>query len=201
MPHMISVRDKKKKLRGLAEQRRREAKKAETGQSRSKFLEFFNTFLTDRFPRKTGAVGSAYVAAGAEIDPAPLLRELTRCGWSTALPRMEPDGMLSFRAWQTGDPLTGGKHGVREPLPETARLTPDLVIAPVLAFDARGGRLGRGGGYYDRALQALRLAGDVTVLGVAHDAQFFEALPLEPCDEKLDYVLTPSGVCDCGAGS
>ena len=73
-------------------------------------------------------------------------------------------------------------------------MTPDLVIAPLLAFDNYGNRLGRGRGYYDRALKTLRAQGKVLVVGIAFETQLFDLIPLEEHDEKLDFVLTPSGV-------
>jgi 5-formyltetrahydrofolate cyclo-ligase len=115
-------------------------------------------------------------------------------GWQTALPRIEKDVSLSFRVWQTGDDLVIGKFDMQEPASESSIVTPDLVIAPLLAFDNYGNRLGRGGGYYDRALKTLRAQGKVLVVGIAFETQLFDLIPHEEHDEKLDFVLTPSGV-------
>jgi 5-formyltetrahydrofolate cyclo-ligase len=68
---------------------------------------------------------------------------------------------------------------------------PDLVIAPLLAFQLDGTRLGQGGGYYDRALEALRAQKpDVFVLGLGYSGQRTENLPREPHDQRLDAILT-----------
>jgi len=64
------------------------------------------------------------------------------------------------------------------------------VICPLLAFDKAGGRLGQGGGHYDRTIEALRARGPVFVLGLAYAGQEVEALALEPHDQRLDAILT-----------
>ncbi|MDP8916491.1 MAG: 5-formyltetrahydrofolate cyclo-ligase, partial [Pseudomonadota bacterium] len=69
-------------------------------------------------------------------------------------------------------------------------VTPDLVVTPLLAFDAAGGRLGQGGGYYDRTLAELRGRGQVFVLGLAWAGQEVARLPAETHDQPLDAVLT-----------
>jgi 5-formyltetrahydrofolate cyclo-ligase len=72
-------------------------------------------------------------------------------------------------------------------------VTPNLVIAPVLAFDRHGGRLGQGGGHYDRTLADLRGQRPVFVLGVAFAGQEIEAAPMDPHDQRLDAILTETG--------
>ena len=67
------------------------------------------------------------------------------------------------------------------------------MIAPLLAFDRLGGRLGQGGGHYDRTLAGLRRTGPVFVLGLAYAGQEVDRLDLEPHDQKLDAVLTEAG--------
>jgi len=73
-------------------------------------------------------------------------------------------------------------------------LTPKIVIVPLVAFDDQGRRLGYGGGFYDRTLQALRSCGDVFAVGFAFDAQQEPALPHEPTDQKLDAIITESAI-------
>ena len=76
---------------------------------------------------------------------------------------------------------------------ETPLPTPRLVICPLLAFDRAGGRLGQGGGHYDRTLAVLRAQGPVFVLGLAYAGQEVAALDLEPHDQRLDAILTETG--------
>lgn len=83
--------------------------------------------------------------------------------------------------------------GLPAPPADAPGLRPDLVIAPLLAFDRLGGRLGQGGGHYDRTLAGLRRTGPVFVLGLAYAGQEVDRLDLEPHDQKLDAVLTEAG--------
>ena len=71
---------------------------------------------------------------------------------------------------------------------------PEILIVPLVAFDAQGGRLGYGGGFYDRTLEGLRAKRPTLALGFAFDAQEDEGLPLEPTDQPLDMVITESRV-------
>lgn len=73
-------------------------------------------------------------------------------------------------------------------------ITPRVMIVPLVAFDRKGGRLGYGGGFYDRTLEALRAAGDVTAIGFAYAAQEAEDLPLETTDQLLDMIVTDEGM-------
>ena len=70
---------------------------------------------------------------------------------------------------------------------------PDVVLVPLLAFDSGGYRLGYGGGFYDRTLAGLRAKKAITAVGLAYDEQKVDALPHDSYDERLDWVLTPSG--------
>jgi 5-formyltetrahydrofolate cyclo-ligase len=152
----------------------------------------------DRLP--AFAVVAGYHALGSELDPAPLLDRLALGGARVALPLgLAADGPLSFRAWTPGDPVAPDAFGVPSPLPQADLLTPDLVIAPVLAFDRRGGRLGQGGGTYDRTLANLRAGGDVFVLGLAYAGQEIDQVPGEAHDQRLDAILTEVEFIEAGA--
>ena len=83
--------------------------------------------------------------------------------------------------------------GIPAPPPTAPEVMPDLVIAPLLAFDRRGGRLGQGGGHYDRTLANLRAAKAVFVLGLGYAGQEVERVPMGPLDQRLDAILTEIG--------
>ena len=137
------------------------------------------------------SVAAGYRARGGEIDPWPLMRRLGAAGARLALPVAErPDAPLVFRAYAPGDPLAADSFGIASPLPDAAELQPDLVIAPLLAFDRFGGRIGQGGGHYDRTLALLRARSAVFVLGLAYAGQQVARLPLEAHDQRLDAILT-----------
>lgn len=87
--------------------------------------------------------------------------------------------------------------GIAEPLDDKPEVDPDVVLVPLLAFDARGHRLGYGGGFYDRTLNRLRKSKRIVAVGLAYDEQRVDEVPVESYDEKLDWVLTPSGPQKC----
>jgi 5-formyltetrahydrofolate cyclo-ligase len=144
------------------------------------------------------AVVSGFLAIGEEIDPTPLMARLASDGYRLALPVMEGKGKpLVFRTWQPGDELAETMWGIREPLPAAEMVEPDIVLGPLLAFDAAGYRLGYGGGFYDRTLARLRALKSIVSIGIAFDEQRVDAVPHVDYDERLDWVLTPSGPLKC----
>ena len=150
--------------------------------------------LAARFPMKLferyGPVVSAYVARGDELDPAPLLERLRGAGATIALPRVEEDGAMTFRAAEDA-PLETGAFDVQQPGADAEVVRPSLVLAPLLAFDPRGNRLGYGKGHYDRAIAALRESGRVFYLGLSYAQQQADVVPADKHDIPLDWVETP----------
>ena len=146
-------------------------------------------------PLMEGSCIAGYAAIGSEVDPAELLLRLSGRGHPCVLPRVATRGMpLVFNIWQPGDELVSGDHGTREPKPDAPEARPDVVLVPLLAFDAHGRRLGYGGGYYDRTLEKLRHeARGVIAVGVAFSAQEAQDLPEEDFDARLDWVVTEKG--------
>ncbi|MDP3855200.1 5-formyltetrahydrofolate cyclo-ligase, partial [Phenylobacterium sp.] len=137
---------------------------------------------------------SGYHAVGAEIDPSPLIRRLARTGAFFALPVCEAhEQPLVFRAWDERDTPQPDLFGVPAPPRHAPVLHPDLIVCPLLAFDRKGGRLGQGGGHYDRTIAELRAHKPVFVLGLAYAGQEVEAVPCEAHDQRLDAILTESG--------
>ncbi len=130
-----------------------------------------------------------------EFDCCFLMDELVNRGFQCALPRVEKDSrVLKFVSWTHKTKMTKGAFGIQEP-EDSEAIIPDIVIAPLLAFDQKGYRLGQGGGYYDATLEALRAQKSVSYIGIgyAEQAVLFK-LPIEPHDVPLDYILTPQGV-------
>jgi len=134
-----------------------------------------------------------------ELDILPLLSTLEARGYPIALPRSRPERRLSFHVWTSGAPLERRKLGMLEPPESADELQPTVLFVPLLAFDARGNRLGYGAGFYDVALSAMRAERRVLAVGVAFDEQEFPAIPTEPLDQPLDLVLTPTRLLICGA--
>lgn len=147
--------------------------------------------LSAAFPDPASKVAALYQPAGSEIDPEPLAAGLSAAGWTLALPSVEgAAGAMVFRRWDRFIPLVRDAVGQRAPDPGQPVVEPDLVVVPLLAFDRTGRRLGQGGGYYDRALAALRARREVLVLGLAYGGQDTAGLPNEPHDQALDAILT-----------
>jgi 5-formyltetrahydrofolate cyclo-ligase len=145
-----------------------------------------------------GVVVSGFSAIRDEIDAGPLLQRLGGEGHSLALPVMQGKGLpLLFRAWAPGDAMGRVQWGIAEPLPTQPVLEPDVVLVPLLAFDAHGYRLGYGGGFYDRSLAGLRAKKAIIAVGIAYDELRIDAVPHLDYDQRLDWVLTPSGPMRC----
>jgi 5-formyltetrahydrofolate cyclo-ligase len=139
----------------------------------------------------SGTIVAVYRAIGSEIDAGALSTALAKRGRQLCLPVVvERDAPMIFRRWSPGEPLELDAAGVPAPFPLAGAVTPDLILTPLLAFDPRGGRLGQGGGYYDRTFAALP---DVIRVGFAYAGQAVETLPLEPHDIRLHGVLTETG--------
>lgn len=154
--------------------------------------------LTQRFPDPRGRVAAVYHGLGSELSALPLADWLASAGWTLALPSVEgvspeqPGGHMVYRRWTPGEALARDAIGLVAPTVEQPIVEPDLVVTPLLAFDRQGRRLGQGGGYYDRALAALRARKTVFVLGLAYVGQETHGLPDEPHDQRLDAILTES---------
>lgn len=144
--------------------------------------------------RRPGII-SIYRAAGNEMDPRPLAENMTKLGWRLALPACEDvDCPVVFRAFKPGDRLAPDAMDIAAPLASAEEVIPDIVIGPVLAFDALGNRLGQGGGYYDRTLESLREADHPPLyVGLAFAGQEVEQVPVFAHDQRLDAILTENG--------
>ena len=143
---------------------------------------------------KRPAVVAGYHAIGAEFDPWPVMQAFAEAGATLALPvGVGQTSPLVFRAWSAGEPLSPDALGIPAPAADAPIVEPDLILAPLLAFDRHGSRMGQGGGHYDRTLEALRARRPVFVLGLAYAGQEVARLPTEPHDQRLDAILTEKG--------
>jgi 5-formyltetrahydrofolate cyclo-ligase len=146
-----------------------------------------------------GSVVSGFHPHRSEPDTLPLLARLASEGFITALPVVTGKReRLIFRAWTPGDPIINGIWGIPMPGLDADVVEPDALLVPMLAFDARGFRLGYGGGYYDRTLHELRHQKKVVAIGVAYAAQEMASVPHGAHDAPLDYILTERGCRTCG---
>jgi 5-formyltetrahydrofolate cyclo-ligase len=145
-----------------------------------------------------GMVVSGFFPMKSEINPIPLMKALAAAGVQLGLPVIAGRGRpLMMRAWSFGDPLESRQWGIREPLDAAPEVAPDIVLAPLLAFDRGGNRIGYGAGYYDMTVAALRARKPVVAIGLAFAAQEVPAVPHGGGDERLDLVLTEREIIDC----
>ena len=146
------------------------------------------------------AVVMIYLPLSDEVDVLPLAAACLSRGQRLCAPSIdwEADEMRAVHIRDLDADTRPGRHGVREPagneqVPDSAI---DVVIVPGLAFDAKGGRLGRGGGFYDRFLRRVGAAGRVWSCAAAFDAQLVERVPLEETDAILNAVACESKLID-----
>ena len=144
-----------------------------------------------------GAVVSGYWPIRNEIDPTPLLRRLAGQGAQLALPVIVArDRPLVFRAWTSDTQLLRGQLGIMEPSPQSATVTPDILLVPLAAFDRAGHRIGYGAGHYDRSFAQLRSSKTIIAIGLAFAVQEIPDVPASPHDARLDLVLTEAEIID-----
>lgn len=141
------------------------------------------------------AVVGAYVAWGDEPDVLPMFADLAVAG-ALALPHHAARiDTMSFRRWQTGEALLKGPWSTRQPADNASAAAPDLIFCPLVGFDRQGGRIGQGGGHYDRYFAAHPVA---LRIGVGWSVQEIDAVPRESTDMALDAILTEQEFILCG---
>lgn len=143
---------------------------------------------------RTAGTVAGYRSVRGEVDIDEVLERLIALGATVTLPRVADDD-LEFVRWLPTTASTKGAFGISEPVgTEVLDLgAHDAVLAPVVAFDRTGARIGQGGGFYDRCLGRL---GDErpVLIGIAHAFQEVGRIPAETWDVPLDAVVTDTRV-------
>lgn len=140
---------------------------------------------------------AVFLSFDGELDTRPLIDQLWRAGKRVYLPVLHPfsPGNLLFLHYHPSSDLVVNRLNIREPKLDLRDVLPlsqlDVLVTPLVAFDAAGQRLGMGGGFYDRTLQNWRQH-RLQPVGYAHDCQQVDALPTEQWDIPLPAVITPS---------
>jgi 5,10-methenyltetrahydrofolate synthetase len=123
-----------------------------------------------------------------EFDCRPLVARLLDQGWHAAQPVvLAPATAMVFRPWTVATPMTVDRHGIPVPAGDLT-VTPDVVLLPLVAFDANCFRIGYGGGYFDRTLAALTPR--PYSIGVGFELARVESVRPEPHDLRLDAIVT-----------
>ena len=138
-----------------------------------------------------------YLSNDGEVDLYPLVEHLQDTQVELALPIIGSNRSMVFVRYSLGDKLTQNQFGIPEPsieAPSVKFSCTDTLLIPVVAFDGNGGRLGMGGGYYDRYIAALDAANCPFLVGVAHQNQrSSKDLPSGTWDKKMEEILTETG--------
>jgi 5-formyltetrahydrofolate cyclo-ligase len=154
-------------------------------------------FATPQFLRAKAI--ALYLPNDGEIDPTPIIKRCWALGKRTYLPVLHPiaHNRLWFIEYTAKTAMTKNCYGILEPkmqhLGRRAAWSLDLVLLPLVAFDAQGNRMGMGGGYYDRSFSFKRIKGREqrpALIGLAHELQRVEQLPIESWDIPLCAIAT-----------
>ena len=150
-------------------------------------------YLSEVLAGYRGVPLSGFMPIRTEIDPRPAMAEATAHG-RVGVPVIEQaDHPLKFAEWTSETQMVAGAFGAEIPA-DPVFFEPEILIVPLLAFNRSGGRLGYGGGFYDRTLEMLRARRPTMGIGFAFAGQEVEDLPLEPTDQPLDLIVTEAGV-------
>jgi 5-formyltetrahydrofolate cyclo-ligase len=135
---------------------------------------------------------AAYYSVGTEPPTHSLVYALWKRGTYVLLPRTRQDGTLDWASYEGPDSLAQAAHGLLEPTEPGGRLlaSADLVIVPALAADRRGNRLGRGRGFYDRALTSVGPV--IPTIAVLYDGELLDEVPAGPLDHPVRMVARPA---------
>jgi len=139
----------------------------------------------------------AYVAAGHEANLGDFITRRLQLGQPLALPRADwiTNKIDAVLVHNLSSDCEVSRYSIVQPRADLLPLAPaqlDVVLVPGVAFDATGGRLGRGGGFYDRFLTQIRDQLGVTIAGVCFDEQIVDSVPMHAHDVRVGMILTPT---------
>ncbi len=147
---------------------------------------------------------AGYLANDGEIALEPTLSACYQLGIAVSLPVLHPftGKHLLFQNYTPHTVMTENRFGIKEPALNSTQICAlaehDILLMPLVGFDERGNRLGMGGGFYDRTLAYLnRHTARPLLVGLAHDCQQVDALPVQAWDIPLDRIVTPTQEITC----
>jgi len=147
-------------------------------------------------PGRHSIVGGYWPIRG-EFDPRPYLLRCLEAGAGVALPvAIGPAAPLAYRRWTPSSRLESGRWGLMHPVDES-EASPDMLLVPLVGFDAAGHRLGYGGGWFDRTLAAP--SAGARAIGVGFESGRLASVEPLPHDQPLDAIVTEAGVATVAA--
>ena len=162
-------------------------KNKNTSNLKINFNKIFN-IIKNNFHNKKILIGG-YYPVNNEIDDIQILKEFNKRNYKTSLPVIKSNFEMDFYSWSYFESLKINKLGIPEPC-KKKKIYPDVILVPLVAFDANLNRLGYGGGYYDRIIQKLENKKKILKIGLAFSFQRVKKVPIFKYDKKLDYILT-----------
>ena len=156
---------------------------------------FFNPFirLLKKQKKKVSNI-SLYYPCYYEVDVLKILNLGFFKKTNFLLPKIKKNNSLDFFKWKKNDTLYLSKFGIPEPI-NSIKITPDIILLPLLAFDKKKNRIGYGKGFYDKfLLKFLNKNKRIMTVGVAFSFQKHHKLPINKRDYRLDYIITEKGI-------
>jgi 5-formyltetrahydrofolate cyclo-ligase len=182
-------------LRALFKQIRRSVFNSKGESGAYGLLENFKLFLAENQINKEDII-SSYLPLNSEMNPLPTMEYLYKNSYKISVPIItKKDDILEFCSWHPDMELKIGECKTLEPININDKVIPKIVLAPLLAFDLKGYRLGMGAGYYDKTVDFLRKKDEKTILiGLGFDEQCVDELPKESYDIPLNYAITDTRI-------
>lgn len=183
--------------RQIIRQQIRQQRRALTSAQQQDFAWQVATRVTQHPRIQVARSVAVFLSFDGELDTGPLINRLWQLGKRVYLPVLHPfnPNNLLFLHYTVETPLVRNRFNILEPRLDVRSVLPlaqlDIILTPLVAFDAVGQRLGMGGGFYDRTLQHWQRSGPYPI-GLAHDCQQVTTLPVELWDIPLPEIITPS---------
>lgn len=194
---MLSVETNKTLLRQEFRKRRQQLSQTEQQQAAQDLV----INCCNYTPFKVAKNIACYLSNDGELDTQYIIEYCWQKHISVLLPVVDPQkvGHLQFLVHQAKAPMQRNQYGIAEPVWSADKVLAideiDIIFTPLVAFDMQGNRLGMGGGYYDRTLATLSEHHNAPqLIGLAHDCQQAENLPLQSWDIPLQGVITPTQI-------
>ncbi|QGU06769.1 5-formyltetrahydrofolate cyclo-ligase family protein [Corynebacterium occultum] len=199
MDNKADIREAKKKMRALLTQSRKDMSDGDLHREDSAVASYTASLLRAR--SGTPATIAAYIPRRGEPGGGILLNALHTQAPTILLPISGPGGILEWSSYKGDSQLRPGRLSISEPtgerFPTAELLNCDMIFVPALAVTPEGVRLGKGGGYYDRALAELEeiSGGNPPITAVLlYNGEIRDDLPVEEHDKPVDIIITPTGI-------